>query len=66
MDGWIDEWMDKWVNVLMKGKIDGTLDGSIDVKMDGNVLPSKMENHICGKIFMKIHSPRSWDWLVAE
>ena len=32
----------------------------------GQVLPSNMENHICGTICMKNHSPRSWDWLVAK
>ena len=32
----------------------------------GKVLPSNMENYICGTICTQIHSPRSWEWLVAE
>ena len=30
------------------------------------VMPLNMENNICGTICMQSHSPRSWDWLVAE
>ena len=32
----------------------------------GKVLPSNMENHICGTICMQSHPPISWYWLVAE
>ena len=30
------------------------------------LMSSNMENHICCAICMQIHSPRSWDWLVAD
>ena len=40
--------------------------GSFKHNKYGQVLPSNMDNHICGTICMQIHSPRSSEQLVAK